>query len=78
MLQQARHRPNATPLEQLPVNCNRFAPTTTHFLYMDEANPTKVKHWYRAVGPVSFGGKARHAGTLSLIPRRAVRRCASA
>jgi hypothetical protein len=29
-------------------------PTMTHFLYMDEADPTKVKHWYGAVGPVAF------------------------
>jgi hypothetical protein len=30
-------------------------PTMTHFFYMDEADPTKVSHWYGAVGPVSFG-----------------------
>jgi hypothetical protein len=30
-------------------------PTMTHFFYMDDADPTKVKHWYGAVGPVSFG-----------------------
>jgi len=30
-------------------------PTMTHFFYMDEADPTKVKRWYGAVGPVSFG-----------------------
>ena len=30
-------------------------PTMTHFFYMDERNPEKVKHWYGAVGPVSFG-----------------------
>lgn len=30
-------------------------PTMTHFFQMDEADPTKVKHWYGAVGPVSFG-----------------------
>ena len=30
-------------------------PTMTHFFYMDEVEPTKVKHWYGAVGPVSFG-----------------------
>ena len=30
-------------------------PTMTHFFYMDETNPTKVKHWYGAVGPISFG-----------------------
>jgi hypothetical protein len=29
-------------------------PTMTHFFYMDEADPTKVKHWYGAVGPVQF------------------------
>ena len=30
-------------------------PTMTHFFYMDENDHTKVKHWYGAVGPVSFG-----------------------
>jgi len=30
-------------------------PTMTHFFYMDERDPSKVKHWYGAVGPVSFG-----------------------
>ena len=30
-------------------------PTMTHFFQMDEADLTKVKHWYGAVGPVSFG-----------------------
>ena len=30
-------------------------PTMTHFFYMDEKDPTKVKHWHGAVGPVSFG-----------------------
>jgi hypothetical protein len=30
-------------------------PTMTHFFYMDAADPTKVSHWYGAVGPVSFG-----------------------
>ena len=30
-------------------------PTMTHFFYMDEADPTKVAHWYGAVGPVAFG-----------------------
>jgi hypothetical protein len=30
-------------------------PTMTHFFYMDEADPTKVKRWCGAVGPVSFG-----------------------
>jgi hypothetical protein len=30
-------------------------PTMTHFFYMDEADPTKVSHWYGAVGPVAFG-----------------------
>jgi hypothetical protein len=29
-------------------------PTMTHFFYMDEKNPNKVKHWYGAVGPVAF------------------------
>ena len=30
-------------------------PTMTHFFYMDEKNPAKVKRWCGAVGPVSFG-----------------------
>jgi hypothetical protein len=30
-------------------------PTMTHFFCMDKADPTKVSHWYGAVGPVSFG-----------------------
>jgi hypothetical protein len=30
-------------------------PTMAHFFYMDEADPTKVKRWYGAVGPISFG-----------------------
>jgi hypothetical protein len=29
-------------------------PTMTHFFYMDEADPTKVKRWYGAVGPTGF------------------------
>ncbi|WP_010164868.1 nuclear transport factor 2 family protein [Sphingomonas sp. PAMC 26617] len=30
-------------------------PTMTHFFYMDERSQSKVKHWFGAVGPVSFG-----------------------
>ncbi len=30
-------------------------PTMAHFFYMDEKDPSKVKHWYGAVGPVAFG-----------------------
>ena len=29
-------------------------PVMTHFFYMDEADPTKVRHWFGAVGPVQF------------------------
>jgi len=29
-------------------------PTMAHFFYMDEADPTKVKRWLGAVGPVQF------------------------
>jgi hypothetical protein len=29
-------------------------PTMTHFFYMDEADPTKVRRWVGAVGPVGF------------------------
>lgn len=30
-------------------------PTMTHFFYMDERDPSKVRQWCGAVGPVSFG-----------------------
>lgn len=30
-------------------------PTMTHFFHMDEADSARVKRWYGAVGPVSFG-----------------------
>lgn len=33
----------------------RVHPTMTHFFYMDDEDTTKVKRWYGAVGPVSFG-----------------------
>lgn len=29
-------------------------PVMTHFFYMDEANPSKVRSWIGSVGPVSF------------------------
>jgi hypothetical protein len=29
-------------------------PVMTHFFYMDEANPTKVRHWVGSVGPIAF------------------------
>lgn len=29
-------------------------PTMTHFFYMDERDPTKVRRWCGAVGPVAF------------------------
>jgi hypothetical protein len=29
-------------------------PVMTHFFYMDEADPTKVRHWYGSVGPIQF------------------------
>lgn len=29
-------------------------PTMTHFFYMDKNDPTKVTHWYGAVGPIAF------------------------
>ena len=29
-------------------------PTMTHFFYMDETDPTKVRRWCGAVGPVAF------------------------
>jgi hypothetical protein len=29
-------------------------PTMTHFFYMDETDPSKIKHWHGAVGPVAF------------------------
>jgi hypothetical protein len=30
-------------------------PAMTHFFYMDERDPTKVRRWVGAVGPVAFG-----------------------
>ena len=29
-------------------------PVMTHFFYMDEADPTKVRSWFGSVGPVGF------------------------
>jgi hypothetical protein len=29
-------------------------PAMAHFFYMDAADPTKVRHWFGAVGPVAF------------------------
>lgn len=29
-------------------------PTMTHFFYMDDADPTKVRRWIGAVGPIAF------------------------
>jgi hypothetical protein len=29
-------------------------PVMSHFFYMDEKDPTKVRHWIGAVGPVQF------------------------
>jgi hypothetical protein len=29
-------------------------PTMTHFFYMDEKDPGKVKHWVGSVGPTGF------------------------
>jgi hypothetical protein len=29
-------------------------PAMTHFFYMDEADPSKVRAWYGSVGPVEF------------------------
>jgi hypothetical protein len=29
-------------------------PVMTHFFYMDEENPNKVRAWYGSVGPVAF------------------------
>ena len=29
-------------------------PVMTHFFYMDEQDPTKVRAWYGSVGPVAF------------------------
>jgi hypothetical protein len=34
----------------LPV----VAPTMAHFFYMDDKDPTKVRRWIGAVGPVAF------------------------
>ncbi len=35
-------------------NIAAVRPTMVHFFYMDEKDPTKVKHWIGAVGPTSF------------------------
>ena len=29
-------------------------PVMTHFFYMDERNPDKVRHWFGSVGPIQF------------------------
>ena len=29
-------------------------PVMTHFFYMDEKDPTKVRSWFGSVGPVAF------------------------
>jgi len=29
-------------------------PVMTHFFYMDEADPSKVRSWIGSVGPVQF------------------------
>jgi len=29
-------------------------PTMTHFFYMDDKAPTRVKHWVGSVGPTGF------------------------
>ncbi len=29
-------------------------PVMTHFFYMDETNPAKVRAWYGSVGPIAF------------------------
>ena len=30
-------------------------PVMTHFFYMDDADPTRVRAWYGSVGPTEFG-----------------------
>jgi len=44
-------------------------PTMTHFFYMDEADPTKVSHWYGAVGPVRSGDSGGGSGSTSGGPQ---------
>jgi hypothetical protein len=29
-------------------------PVMTHFFYMDQGDPTKVRSWFGAVGPIQF------------------------
>ena len=29
-------------------------PVMTHFFYMDEKDPSKVRHWFGSVGPTQF------------------------
>lgn len=35
-------------------NVAPMRPTMVHFFYMDERDPTKVRHWIGAVGPTGF------------------------
>jgi hypothetical protein len=40
-----------TPVdERKPV----VKPVMTHFFYMDESDPTKVRSWFGSVGPIAF------------------------
>ena len=33
---------------------SQVKPVMTHFFYMDEANPAKVRRWVGSVGPIAF------------------------
>lgn len=44
-------------------------PTMTHFFYMDEKDPTKVKHWIGSVGPTGFRYRSRRDHLVS-VPSR--------
>src|SRR6478672_10252068 len=41
-------------------------PVMTHFFYMDEANPTKVRSWIGSVGPVAFERNVTATGIVRL------------
>ena len=44
------HRDDDARCRSKPV----VKPVMTHFFYMDEANPSKVRSWIGSVGPIGF------------------------
>ena len=51
MLKVFRGRVTMTPDD---ASQPQVRPVMTHFFRMDERDPTKVRHWHGAVGPVAF------------------------